>query len=121
MEVEVKNLGELSILGLLVKGWIEENLKDERKLESIRNLECRAVIKAGEMAINLHFSGGKVSMANEEVKNPDALIEGKISELIKLRERPLLAIITRKVKMKGLLTLIKIRKVIIPEYRDGSG
>ena len=117
-EVDVESIGGLSILGLMLKHWMDENLRDPDSVKHVKNLNAAVVVRVSGMVITIYFRDGEIRMENGAAEKPTASVEGSLDAFLGIgtgRRNPILTLIKREVKFKGnLLKLFKIRKVIIP-------
>ena len=118
-EVKIKQGEELNGLGGMLKGIIDENLKDPKKYRSVEKLKASVVIREATscVAITLHFRQGDMEIQNDAIDKPTAYMEAGFENLAYISSgqlSPIKAILTRKLKTGGnLLTLLKILNITV--------
>lgn len=118
-EVRIKQGEELNGLGGMLKGIIDENLKDPKKYRSVENLNASVVIRetTSGVAITLNFSKGDIEIQNDAIDKPTAYMEAGFENLAYISSgqlSPIKAMLTGKLKTGGnLLTLLKISNITV--------
>ena len=118
-EVRIKQSEELNGLGGMLKGIIDENLKDPKKYRSVENLNASVVIRetTSGVAITLNFNQGDIEIQNDAIDKPTAYMEAGFENLAYISSgqlSPIKAMLTGKLKTGGnLLTLLKISNITV--------
>lgn len=106
--VQVDHLGDLSIMGLMVKALIDENLKDPAKAALAAGLDFAAVLKVGPMAVTVSFRPDAIRIENGAVHGPACTIKGEMGAFLKVGVggNPIIPFLMGKIRVRG-----DIRKV----------
>jgi len=106
--VQVDRLGDLSIMGLMVKALIDDNLKKPDRAALAAGLDFTAVLRVGPMAVTLSFRPGGIRLENGAIDRPTCMIQGDMRSFLKLGVggNPVIPFLQGKIKVRG-----DIRKV----------
>ncbi len=114
--VEVAELGRASILTLMLKQLVDQNLRDQEKVGLVLGRSFTAVFRAGRMFTTLVFEGDKVSAREGQGDAPDLEVAGDMRTLLDLGigRNLIVPLITRrlKVRLHGLRGLGLILRIL---------
>ena len=127
LPVEVDRPEHMNILGLLMRGLLETNLKQPRLANRARHLKGDVAVRAGHMSVTLRFEGTRLliladahkpgSRAADEPppKKPRARVQGDMTALLEMVAGGGLVapVVSRRVQVSGnLLMLLKMLPLI---------
>jgi hypothetical protein len=117
--VEVSDLGRSSILTLMIKQMLDQNLRDPEKVRLIRGRGFKAVFKASRMITTIVFEMGRVRIEEGRGPSPDLEIVGDIRTLLELGtgRNPLIPFIKRRLTLRfsrihGLILTMRVLGLI---------
>ena len=100
--VEVVELGENSILTLVLKQILDRNLQDMQKSRLMQDRVLTVRIRARQMKTTLFFEASRVRAEDGEHGRPDIEIAGDLSVLLSvaLGASPLRAVLSRRLRVR---------------------
>lgn len=106
--VQVDHLGDLSIMGLMVKALIDENLKVPERAALASGLDFTTVLRVGRMTVTLSFGPEGIRIENGAIARPTCTIQGEMRSFLKLGVggNPIIPFLMGRIKVRG-----DIRKV----------
>jgi len=118
-EVRIENPGSMSIMGLILKKIVDNNISNPARRAKIANLDSTINIQAGKMKIHLVMKGGDVEIRHGWHANPTATVVGSMDAIMAVGKghyhKVPLYFITRNFKVGGnlfaLLPLMSIMKM----------
>lgn len=100
--VEVVELGESSILTLMLKQILDRNLQDLQKSRVMQDRVLTVRVRARQMKTTLFFEANRVRAEDGEHGRPDIEIAGDLSVLLSLvlGASPLRAVLARRLRVR---------------------
>ena len=80
--VEVEHPESISLMGLLMRGLIEENLRIEANARRVARMRGDVAVQAGGMAVTLSFGDGGVTIRGGTPEHPAARVSGGMEDLL---------------------------------------
>ena len=100
--VEVVEIGESSILTLMLKQILDRNLQDLQKSRVMQDRVLTVRIRARQMKTTLFFEANRIRAEDGEHGQPDIEIAGDLSVLLSLAlgSSPLRAVLARRLRVR---------------------
>jgi hypothetical protein len=100
--VEIVELGETSILTLVLKQILDRNFQDPRKSRLMQDRVLTVRVRARQMKTTLFFEANRVRAEDGEHGRPDIEIAGDLSALLSvaLGASPLRAVLSRRLRVR---------------------
>jgi len=100
---------QMNLLGLLMKGLLEENLSRPGRLAGVRKLRGDVLVQAGQMSVTLRFGDDGLLVVAGRVGRPRATVRGGMTALLGVVTRQgglVRPVLAGRVKVSGNLLLL---------------
>ena len=116
-EVRIENASSMSIMGLIIKKIVDNNISKPACYAKIANLDSIINIQAGKMKIHLIMKRGDIELRHGWHANPTASVVGSMDSIMAVGKgqyhKVPLSFITRKFKVSGnLLALLPLMTIM---------
>ena len=103
VSVEIVNIENISLLGLMVGRMIERNIADAKKARAAQKVSGKVGVTAGRMEVTLEFDRNTIRIHGGLQKPLRAAIRGSLSELLQIAvgKHPIVSFLQGRVKLGG--------------------
>ena len=123
-EIVVERLGELSIMGLMVREILQKAFDGSGEGAAYRGPAMTVVFTTAGMSVTVHLSEKEIRIEDGAVVEPAVTVQGEMNAFLKVAtgSSPIGSVLTRKIRVTGdPRKLPVLMKLFAGSVRSGQG